>query len=70
MDPDPGGLKTCGSGFGSGSGSPTLHFIQGINQLFRSIIICMVLVFWTWILSSTSKKLKINHDFYCFVTSQ
>ncbi len=24
MDPDPGGPKTCGSGFGFGSGSPIL----------------------------------------------
>jgi hypothetical protein len=39
MDPDPGGLKTCGSdGYGSGfgSGSATLHSTRNVIIIYKN----------------------------------
>jgi hypothetical protein len=41
---------------------------QNIIAVFR--ILMFLGLYRIWILPSTSKQIKINHDFYCFVTSQ
>jgi hypothetical protein len=65
MDPDPGGLKTCGSGgSGSGSGSPTLVWIMGTLTVAKN--------FWRnfirrdpdphWEYGSGAGRAKLTHN--------
>jgi hypothetical protein len=65
VDPDPGGLKTCGSvgsGSGSGSGSTTLHYLnlRSLRQISSSFVHGQTLVFSSFL--SWRKGIRLIPD--------